>query len=88
MRTWTAGGVAEEGQATKVAIVTLRHTARQLMRFVTPMNIDRSIIHRDRRDEEGFTRLSLDRCRILLVTENSEVQLEGLGVAYLPQRTT
>lgn len=55
MRTWTAGGVAEEGQATKVAIVTLRHTARQLMRFVTPVNIDRSIIHRDRRDEEGFT---------------------------------
>lgn len=60
MRTWTAGGVAEEGQAIRAAIVRLRTTVRQLMGFMTPVNSDLSIIHRDKRDAEGFTRLLLD----------------------------
>lgn len=55
MRTWTGGGVAEEGQAIREVNVRLRDTVRQLMGFVAPVNIALFIIHRDSRSEEGFT---------------------------------
>ena len=64
MSTWTAGGVAEEGQAIRMPTARLRITARQLMRFVTPVSVGFLIIHRDRRDAEGFTRLLVEWCRI------------------------
>jgi hypothetical protein len=78
MRTWAAGGVAEEGQAIRNANVRLRNAVRQFMGYMTPVDIDFFIIHRDRRDAEGFTRLLLDWGR--MKRENRMTKSKAQGV--------